>query len=213
MVLHSLHVTSYTHGVMKKVLQQSFYKQDTHIVAKNILGKVLTRRQNNITYTGRITEVEAYVGEDDLACHASKGKTKRTKIMYGAPGHAYVYLIYGMYHCVNIVTEPKNFPAAVLIRALEPLSGIEQMHTLRHTHNIHNLTTGPGKLCQAMNITREHNGIDVTKSKELYITDDGFSVDEKGIISTPRIGVEYAKHCAAYPWRYYIKNSEYISKK
>lgn len=212
MVLHSLCNIAYTHVVMKTILQKNFFARNTHIVARQMLGKTLVRKTNDTIYTGIITEVEAYIGEDDLACHASKGRTKRTEIMYGDPGHAYVYLIYGMYHCLNVVTEGKEFPAAVLIRAVEPTVGIADMIRNRNTSNIHNLTTGPGKLCQAMDVTLDANGVDMTHAFPLYIENEK-EIPEGTIHATTRIGVAYAKHCANYPWRYYIKDSPFISKK
>lgn len=149
------------------------------------------RKKDNTAIIGRICEVESYVGENDKASHASKGKTKRTEIMYGQPGYAYIYLIYGMYHCLNIVTEVENFPAAILIRACE---GIE---------NVFKNTNGPGKLCREFFIDRTLNGCDLTTSKELYIADDGARIPRKHIISAPRIGVAYAGEDALLPWRYF----------
>ncbi len=205
-----------------KRLQRSFYTRDTHIVARELLGKILVRSVKGNKITGRITEVEAYVGEDDLACHASRGRTPRTDIMYGKAGHAYIYLIYGMYDCLNIVTDQKNFPAAVLIRSLEPLEGINDMiinrklsSSLQPTpyHLLTKLTTGPGKLTQALNITRTLNGEDLTTSQQLYVADDGFTVAAHDVAISPRIGVNYAGPCALYPWRYYLKDSQFLSKK
>lgn len=171
-------------------LPRTFYARDTHEVAKDLLGKLLVRRKNNKFFIGRICEVESYVGEDDKASHASKGKTKRTEVMFGKAGHAYIYLIYGMYHCFNIVTEVENFPAAVLIRACE---GVE---------NIFSKTDGPGKLCREFSIDRSFNNHDLTTLKELFIADDGIRVPKKDIIATPRIGVSYAGDAALLPWRY-----------
>jgi DNA-3-methyladenine glycosylase len=171
-------------------LPRTFYARDTHEVAKDLLGKLLVRRKEGTVYIGRICEVESYVGENDKASHASKGKTKRTEVMFGKPGFAYVYLIYGMYHCLNIVTEVENFPAAVLIRACESVE------------NIFLKTDGPGKLCREFFIDRTFNNHDLTTSKELFIADDGVRVARKDIIATPRIGVPYAGEDALLPWRY-----------
>lgn len=193
-------------------LQKTFFARDTHVVAKELLGKVLVRQIDNKIIAGRIVEVEAYVGEDDLACHAARGRTPRTEIMFGEAGHAYIYLIYGMYHCLNIVTAEKDFPAAVLIRALEPIEGMEYMSAQRKTEKFHQLTSGPGKLCQALNITRAFNGIDVTNSEELFVQNDGFHVTAKDIETAPRIGVAYAGACALYPWRYYLKGNQFVSR-
>lgn len=171
-------------------LPRSFYTRNTHIVAQQLLGKLLVRTLNGKNIVGRICEVESYVGEDDLACHASKGKTKRTEVMYGEAGHAYVYMVYGMYHCFNVVTEVENFPAAVLIRAVTSME------------NIFTKTDGPGKLCRAFAIDRTLNIHDLTLRSELYIADDGTHVAKKNILQTPRIGVAYAGEHALLPWRY-----------
>lgn len=167
-----------------KRLPRSFFARDTHIVAKDLLGKVLVRNYRGRKFSGRITETEAYVGENDLASHARFGKTKRNAIMYGEAGHAYIYFIYGMYDMLNIVTDKKNFPAAVLIRSVGTWAG-------------------PGKLTRAMKITRQLNGEDVVTSKRLYVADDGFRVPRKDIQTGPRIGVTYAGKHAKLPWRYF----------
>ncbi len=174
-----------------KRLPQSFYARDTHRVAKDLLGKVLVRKIGKDILQGRICEVESYQGENDKACHASKGKTKRTEIMYGPAGYAYVYMIYGMYHCLNVVTEVENFPAAVLIRAVVPM---------QHTQE---KTDGPGKLCRAFFISRAQNGITLAKSDELFIADDGTRIAQQGIFASERIGVAYAGDDALLPWRYF----------
>lgn len=171
-------------------LPRSFYARDTHVVATQLLGKLLVRTLHEKRIVGRICEVECYVGEDDKACHASKGKTKRTEVMYGEAGYAYMYMIYGMYHCLNVVTEVENFPAAVLVRAVTPVQSLTQN------------TDGPGKLCRAFAIDRTLNMHDLTQTSELYIGDDGTHIQKKNIIQTPRIGVAYAGEHALLPWRY-----------
>lgn len=171
-------------------LPQIFFARDTHVVAKELLGKLLVREFRGTTIVGRITETESYVGEDDLACHASKGRTKRTEVMYGKPGHAYVYLIYGMYDMFNVVTDRKNFPAAVLIRGLEPIM------------NITRSVDGPGKLTRALHVTRSLNKLPLFERNKLFIADDNFVVDSSLVTNTKRVGVDYAKHCADYLWRY-----------
>lgn len=175
-----------------KRLGRTFFARDTHVVAQALLGKLLVRQVAGENFSGRITEVESYVGVDDAACHASRGpawpagrRTKRTEIMFGKAGHAYVYLIYGMYHCLNIVTEEKEFPAAVLIRSLD-------------------IVTGPGRLTRALQITRHLNGEDLTTSKRLFVVDDGLRIPRRAIIATPRIGVAYAGKDALLPWRYVL---------
>jgi DNA-3-methyladenine glycosylase len=192
-------------------IPRSFFVRDTRIVAQELLGKLLIRSWRGQDIIGRITEVESYSGLDDLASHASRGRTPRTEIMFGEAGHAYIYLIYGMYFCFNISTGDKDFPAAVLIRALEPIAGINFMQRARRQKNIFNLTTGPGKLTQALHITARLRGEDVTSSQRLYIADDGISISRKAIAASPRIGVDYAGASALLPWRYYLKHSQYIS--
>ena len=140
-----------------RILSERFYERDTLTAAKELLGCFLVRKIGRKTWRARITEVEAYVGEDDLACHASKGRTKRTETMYGEPGHAYVYLIYGMYHCLNIVTEKGGFPAAVLVRAVE----VEDVPKKE--------TDGPGKLCRFLEIDRTFDAWDVTRGEKLWV--------------------------------------------
>ncbi len=172
-------------------LPQSFYARDTHDVARDLLGKVLVRNVAGTMLCGRICEVESYQGEDDKACHASKGRTARTEIMYGPAGFAYVYMVYGMYHCLNVITEVENFPAAVLIRAVIPLQEMQQK------------TDGPGKLCRAFSIDRTHNNTNLTESAELYIIDDGTRIAKQNILTSARIGVAYAGEDALLEWRYF----------
>ncbi len=193
-------------------LKRDFFERNTHVVADDLLGKTLVRHQHNEIFSGRIVEVEAYVGEDDAASHASRGRTPRTEIMFGEAGYAYVYLIYGMYFCLNIVTEANGFPAAILIRALEPTAGMDGMYLSRKTEKLQQLTNGPGKLCQALGITKDLNGIDMTISKELFVVDDGFTFSKKMIATSPRIGVDYAGGHAQLPWRYYVRDNPFVSR-
>lgn len=167
-----------------KRLPRSFFARDTHIVAQELLGKLLVREYRGKKFVVRMTETEAYIGENDLASHGRFGKTKRNTVMYGKAGHAYIYFIYGMYDMLNIVTDKKDFPAAVLIRSAGELAG-------------------PGKLTRAMHITRKLNDEDLVISKRLYIADDGFRVLKQDIKTSPRIGVAYAGKYATLPWRYY----------
>jgi DNA-3-methyladenine glycosylase len=195
-------------------LNQKFFNQKTEKVAKELLGKVLVREINNKKISGIIVETEAYIGPHDLACHASKGKTARTQTMFEAGGFWYVYMIYGMYHCLNIVTESKEYPAAVLIRALEPLEGVKEMKKNRKTKELNNLTNGPGKLCQALAIDKSLNCTKATsKSSELYIEDRGIKIPPKNIQSAKRIGVDYAKEWKDKSLRFYIKDNNFVSKK
>ena len=190
-------------------LPRSFYERSTLVVARQLLGKYLVREHRDGTTVGRIVETEAYVGPEDKACHASKGHTPRTKVMFGQAGYAYVYLVYGFHHMLNIVTESVDFPAAVLIRAVEPVGGVEIMKTRRRTDSVHNLASGPGKLCQAFAINRAFNGGDLC-GKVLYLEDRGEAVSK--VVTTPRIGVDYAGKWKNKPWRFLIKGNQFVSK-
>ncbi len=195
---------------MKK-LPRKFYNQSTLKVACHLLGKFLVRKIGKKIIAGKIVETEAYVGPKDLASHASRGKTARTAPMFGPPGHTYIYLIYGLSHCFNIVTERKNYPAAVLIRALEPIEGIELMKRRRQTKTVENLTNGPGKLCQALKIDRTLNQTDLTKNI-LWLEDRGIKIKPSEIVKAKRIGVDYAKEYKNKPWRFYLRGNEFVSK-
>ena len=193
-------------------LERDFYERDTLEVAQDLLGKYLVHDLDERITVGKIVEVEAYIGPDDAAAHAYRGlKTARTQIMFGPGGYAYVYLIYGMYHCLNIVTGKEGCPEVVLIRALEPIAGIEIMKQRRKTDKEKNLCSGPGKLCQAMGINMSHYGVDLCGS-ELYLT-NGEPINTSQIVSTPRINIEYSGAAKDYPWRYVIKGNSFVSKK
>lgn len=179
-------------------LPREFYKRDTITVAKSLLGQHLVHCSEGIERVGKIVEVEAYVGEHDLACHASKGRTKRTEVMFGPAGFAYVYLIYGIHHCLNVVTEDVSVAAAVLIRAVEPMTNITER------------TSGPGLLCRAMKLDKRHNAHDLL-SDDLFIA-AGENVAPKSIIETARIGVDYAKDWAHKPLRFYIEGNGFVSQ-
>ena len=192
-------------------LTHEFYGRPTLEVARKLLGKVLVRRLNGRNLAGKIVETEAYVGPEDLACHASKGKTARTAIMFEQGGHAYVYMIYGFYFCLNAVTESRDFPAAVLIRALEPLDHVRVMRRLRkNPERDTNIASGPGKLCMAMAIDKSLNGFDLT-GNTLWIEDRGFEAGS--IDSTPRIGVDYAGEYKDKPWRFLIRGNPHVSRR
>lgn len=184
---------------MKNKLPRSFYDRDTQTVARELLGKYLVHHYRGVDYVARIVEVEAYLGAHDLAAHSAKGRTKRTEVMFGPPGHAYVYLIYGMYFCMNVVTEQEGHASAVLLRALEPIKNVTER------------TQGPGLLCNAMHITKQLHGCDLL-GDELYITQPP-AKDKFTIVKRPRIGVNYAKHWAKRLLRFYIKDNPYISKR
>jgi DNA-3-methyladenine glycosylase len=191
-------------------LPRSFYEQSTVDVAKLLLGKFLVRKHPDGDIIGRIVETEAYIGPQDLACHAAKGRTKRTEVMFGPPGHAYVYFIYGFYNMLNLVTEAKDYPAAVLIRAVEPVKGIELMKRRRRSDELGNLASGPGKLCQAFAIDRSLNGADVS-GKILYVEDRGAPAPK--ILSTTRIGVNYAGKWKDKRLRFLVRGNEFVSKR
>jgi DNA-3-methyladenine glycosylase len=188
-------------------LPRSFYQRPTLMVAKSLLGKYLCRKWKNLLLAGKIVEVEAYIGEDDPACHAAAGKTKRNSIMYGPPGFAYIYFIYGMYNCLNVVTGHEGFPAAVLIRAVEPIAGIEQMKRLRKNDSLLKLTNGPGKLCQAFHLNRRQNGTDFCGT-ELFIM-NGEEINTENIATSKRVGIKVG---VDHLWRFSLKNNIYVSK-
>lgn len=205
---------------MKK-LKRSFYSRDTLQVAEELLGKYLVRKQQGKVLIGKIVEVEAYMGEQDKAAHSYGGRrTERNEVMYGEAGHIYVYFIYGMHYCFNVITEKLNVPRGVLIRALEPIEGMELMSLNRYkkqleelsSREIKNLTNGPAKLCSALSITREHNGMDLCKN-DFYIAEDGEKEKDLEIVRTTRINIDYAEEARYYPWRFYIKDNAYVSKK
>jgi DNA-3-methyladenine glycosylase len=183
------------------ILDRKFYRCDTLQVARALLGKKLMRQINGFELSGMIVETEAYCGEADSACHAHRGKTPRNVVMFGEPGHAYVYFTYGMHYMLNLVTEAKGRPCAVLIRAVVPLDGIEEMEARRKRKGAE-LTNGPAKLCQALSIDKSLNGWDLNRGNELWV-EDYKKIPAKSIIATPRIGIDYAKkeHRDA-PWRF-----------
>jgi len=190
-------------------LPRSFYEQATVDVARQLVGKYLIRKHPDGITAGRIVETEAYVGPEDKACHASRGKTPRTEVMFGPAGHAYVYFIYGFHNMLNIVTEPDGFPAAVLIRAVEPTEGIALMQTRRKLDGIRQLASGPGKLCDAFAIDRSLNGADVC-GDVIYLEDRNEPAEQ--IISRPRIGVDYAGKWKHKPWRFLFRGNRFVSK-
>lgn len=192
---------------MKFTLSQSFYARSTIQVAHDLLGKKITRVLDNGTLlSGIITETEAYESGDP-ACHAYKGLTARTAPLFGPVAHTYVYFIYGNYFCLNIVAKDTKAAGGVLIRAIEPLVGIEFMKHMRKTDDLKNLTTGPGKLTQALAITKSEQGINVTRPGALYIEQSDTKPFE--IVACPRIGITRATD---KNWRFYIKNNQFVSR-
>jgi DNA-3-methyladenine glycosylase len=191
-------------------LPRAFYEQTTIDVAKQLLGKYLVRKHADGDTVGKIVETEAYVGPQDLACHASKGRTARTEVMFGPAGHAYVYFIYGIYHMLNFVTEAKDYPAAVLIRAVEPVAGIDIMKSRRRLDKLRDLASGPGKLCQAFAIDLTLNGANL-RDGILFVEDRSEPIPK--FQATPRIGVDYAGKWKDKPYRFVIRGSELVSKR
>jgi len=193
------------------MLDRSFYDRSTLEVARDLIGLHLVRRDGDGPCVGRIVETEAYIGPHDLACHAAKGKTKRTAVMFGPPGHAYVYLIYGMYWCLNLVTEPVGHPSAILIRAVEPVAGLDRIRARRpKARSDAQLTAGPGRLCMALDITGDLNGADLcTPDGPLTVEDR--NTPARTIVTAPRVGVDYAGPWALEPFRFFEDESPYIS--
>ena len=190
-------------------LDRSFYDRPTLDVARELIGKFLARRLRGKLLVGRIVEAEAYLAHPDRASHASRKDPKRAAIMFGPPGFAYVYMIYGMHHCLNLVTEGDGTAGAVLVRGLEPVEGIEVMQRNRkRPMPLHNLTSGPGKLCQAFGIDRSFNGVDVCADR-LCLEDRGYT--PKRICTGQRVGVEYAGEWARKPWRFWEAGCGFVS--
>jgi len=198
----------------KNKLKRNFYTRDLLIVAKDLLGKILVKNDNDKFLSGRIVEVEAYDGLIDKAAHTYSGKTKRNEIMFNKGGYFYVYFTYGVHFCCNIVTGKKDHGTAVLIRAIEPVNNIDIMIKNRFGRKLlnekekFNLTSGPGKLCQAFGINKSHYGIDLTGDK-IYLINAN-KINEDSIVITKRIGI---KKSINLPWRFYIKDNPFASRK
>jgi DNA-3-methyladenine glycosylase len=195
------------------LLPRTFYEREPAEVAPSLLGKLLIRKVSRKVLIGRIVEVEAYLGADDPAAHAFAGLTARNSVLFGPAGHAYVYFIYGMHYCLNFSCEPEGQAGCVLLRAIEPISGLEEMARRRGLPRgiaPRRLASGPGRLCQALEITRTAiNGVDVThRDSPLQVGDDGF--DSAEIIATPRIGIRKA---ADRPLRFLLKGNVYVSSR
>ncbi|MEX0649330.1 MAG: DNA-3-methyladenine glycosylase [Balneolaceae bacterium] len=187
------------------VLPASFYANpDVVEVSRLLLGKVICTRTGEFT-SGIITETEAYCGRNDKACHANNGKrTGRTEVMFGDPGHAYIYLCYGIHHLFNVVTNRKGLADAVLVRSVQPLDGIETIKKRRNANRMNQLADGPGKLTQALGITTSYNATSLSRPP-VWIEDRGITVPPEGVQVSPRIGIDYAEEDAELPWRFYLK--------
>jgi DNA-3-methyladenine glycosylase len=193
-------------------LSRDFYAGDTLTVARGLLGRRLVRILDGNRLSGRIVEVEAYIGEADQASHARPGRTRRNAPMYGPPGHAYVYLIYGMYHCLNVVTERQGFPAAILIRGLEPLEGLAVMRERRGGRPDEQLTSGPGRLCEALSIDRQLDRADLCAPDARLFLEMGEPVSDNSVAVGPRINVRGNKKALEAPWRFYVEGNRYVSR-
>jgi DNA-3-methyladenine glycosylase len=191
-------------GADSTPLPRSFYLRPTLDVARDLLGRTLVRVLDGQRLAGRISEVEAYIGEDDLASHAARGLTPRNRAMYGHGGLAYVYLIYGMYHCLNVVTEAEGFPAAALIRGMQPLEGVAAMQANRAGRPGAGLADGPAKLCQALAIDRRLDGHDLTAGVGLWL-EPGEPAPDSVIAATARVNVGGDQHARTIPWRFVLR--------
>jgi DNA-3-methyladenine glycosylase len=207
-------------GKLRTPLPRTFYTRDPRVVSRELLGKVLVRREGTRILAARIVEVEAYLGKNDPAAHSAAGRTKRNAVLFGPPGHSYVYFIYGNYDCFNVSCLPDGQAGGVLFRALEPLLGVKEMSRARGifinvdgnryvTRDLRKLTSGPGRLAEAFGITRERdNGKDLTSARsDLFITDDGYTPPR--MRTTPRIGITKA---ARRPLRFLIVGNEFVSR-
>lgn len=202
-------------------LGRDFYARDTKLVAKELLGKILVYNDGKNVYRSRIVETEAYINKNDDAAHFSKGLTHRTRVMDKIGGHLYIYTIYGMYECLNIVGEKEGVHGGTLIRALEPLEGIEEMYKNRYKKpyddpkrgEIINLTNGPAKLVMSYGITKEEfYGVDLVTDDRIWLEDMPVLSDDE-IVKTPRINIDYAEKAKDYLLRFYIKDNPFVSKK
>ena len=197
-----------------KKLPRKFYTREVKTVAKDLLGKILVRKDGSSILAGRIVEVEAYDGNVDEAAHTFIGKTKRNEIMFNEGGYFYVYFTYGAHFCCNVVTGKKDHGTAVLIRAIEPIKGLNKLIKNRFGRKLlnekerFNLTSGPGKVCQAMGINRSHYGIDLTKDKIFIL--DAPKISKNKVVKAKRIGI---KKSVELLWRFYIKENPYVSRK
>lgn len=202
------------------IIIKDFYNRSALDVAQDLLGKVLVREVDGKILKGKIVETEAYIGSIDKACHAYNGRrTKRTEILYEDPGVSYIYFIYGLYHCFNVVTNKKDVAEAVLIRAIEPINELDYISNIRYNKKYDeltkaqskNLTNGPSKLCLAYLLNKDLNAVKLYEKGAVYITDD--NNEDFEIVESKRIGIDYAEEAKDFLWRFYIKDNIYVSKK
>lgn len=202
------------------IISKEFYNRSALEVAQDLLGKVLVREVDGKILKGKIVETEAYIGAIDKACHAYNGRrTKRTEILYEDAGVSYIYFIYGLYHCFNVVTNKKDVAEAVLIRALEPINELDYISEIRYNKKydeltktqLKNLTNGPSKLCLAYLLNKDLNAVKLYEKGAVYITDE--NSEDFEIVESKRIGIDYAEEAKDFLWRFYIKDNIYVSKK
>jgi DNA-3-methyladenine glycosylase len=194
-----------------KRLNRKFFLKDAIALAKDLLGKIIVRQVDKGVIKCRIVETEAYMGPDDKGSHAYKGKkTKRTIHFWNSGGHLYVPLTYGIHYCLNIIANTADKPEGVLIRAVEPLEGVEIIKTFRDTKKMVDLTNGPGKVTSSLNIHKDHNSLDLCDSEDVYLEDDGFCDFDTD--RSVRIGIDYAEEYIYKPWRFFVKDNSYVSK-
>lgn len=202
------------------IISKEFYNRSALDVAQDLLGKILVREVDGKILKGKIVETEAYIGSIDKACHAYNGRrTKRTEILYEEAGVSYIYFIYGLYHCFNVVTNKKDVAEAVLIRAIEPINELDYISNIRYNKKYDeltraqskNLTNGPSKLCLAYLLNKDLNAIKLYEKGAVYITDD--NNEDFEIVESKRIGIDYAEEAKDFLWRFYIKDNIYVSKK
>ena len=202
------------------IISKEFYNRSALDVAQDLLGKVLVREVDGKVLKGKIVETEAYIGAIDKACHAYNGRrTKRTEILYEDAGVSYIYFIYGLYHCFNVVTNKKDVAEAVLIRAIEPINELDYISNIRYNKKYDeltkaqskNLTNGPSKLCLAYLLNKDLNAVKLYEKGAVYITDD--NNEDFEIVASKRIGIDYAEEAKDFLWRFYIKDNIYVSKK
>ena len=197
-------------------LERDFYaRADTLAVARELLGKrLVVPASDGRRVSGRIVEVEAYLGVEDAAAHSYRGRrTRRTETMYAVGGTAYVFFVYGMHHQFNVVTGPEGLPHAVLVRGVEPDEGVEVMRERRPVSKERELTAGPGKLCRALGLDLSYDGEDLTRGGRVWLEETGVRFKSDDVASGPRIGVDYAGEDALRPWRFWVKDNVYVSRK
>lgn len=191
-------------------LERPFFSRSTLQVARELLGMRLVRQERDVRLVGVISEVEAYRGEEDQGCHARAGRTPRTRVMYGPPGHAYVYFTYGMHWMLNFVTEAEGYPAAVLIRAILPVEGLDVIAARRDGQPFAHWTDGPAKLCQALGIDRRHNGLDLCAPQSEIFVQVGESIPDSAVTIGPRVGLNNVPEpWKSIAWRFRIQSADF----